>query len=97
MCGLRMGLCDGVKVRPRGTAFSEFPVEGTKPSPRCVGLRLELSGGDGDGSKHNGDNTTVKQLYPNKQKNIKESSHYMAVRLDHPREAEVSPQQGEQR
>lgn len=46
VCGMGMGLCDRVKVRPRGTAISDLPVEGAKPGPKCMGLRLELSGRD---------------------------------------------------
>lgn len=36
------GLCDGMKVRPRRTAFGEFPVGGTEPRRKCAGVRSEL-------------------------------------------------------
>lgn len=42
------GLCDAVKLRLRAMAFCEFLAGGTKPSPRCAGLRLEL-GTEGKG------------------------------------------------
>lgn len=47
-----MGLRDVVKVRLRRMAFCELPAGGTKPSPRCVGLRLEL-GAEGKGKNQN--------------------------------------------